>query len=193
MLQAGNKKLDRSILIYSQTPGKSCPNCKGCFKTCYAMKSYRMYPNVKTAWDRNFRLAKTKPVAWRAGIENELKRTKKRVVRIMGAGDFFSQDHVDLWTAVAKAHPDFRFYGYTKTDGLFDFSALKALPNVNIVSSVLPDGSINYGPASWVSEKAKETGFDVCPITAGTLPKTAKCGRECTLCMEKQHVLFVIH
>ena len=37
------------------------------------------------------------------------------VVRLHDSGDFYSQEYLDAWKAVAKALPDMVFYAYTKS------------------------------------------------------------------------------
>ena len=67
----------------SLPPKKSCPNCKFCDQKelglkCYAVKAYVQYPNVRTAWEENFYMAKKWPVAFSNEIIQYLSQTKKK-------------------------------------------------------------------------------------------------------------------
>ncbi len=53
------------------TPGKACANCSACRRDCYAIRPYKRYPNVKKAWDHNFRLARH-VTAWRGSVRDRV-------------------------------------------------------------------------------------------------------------------------
>jgi hypothetical protein len=61
-----------------------------------------------------------------------------QALRIHDSGDFYAPQYIDKWTEIAKAHPDLKFYAYTKShhpklrERLNEF---EKLPNVNIVQS----------------------------------------------------------
>jgi len=187
-LTRGNKKLDKSILGWSLPPIKSCLNCGDCHKSCYAMKAYRLYPACKNAWDRNFDIAKSgefKPL-----IINQLSVAKKvSTVRIHVSGDFFSQEYINNWCEIIKTYPNFKFYTYTKVMSLFDFDALKNIPNMNLINSIADDGKINFGDDVRI-EELKAMGYRICPAT---LHNNVKCGVNCTLCHDYNKVGFKLH
>lgn len=192
LMSKGNGKLDKSVLGWSITPVKSCLNCKDCKKDCYALKPYNRYPCVKTAWDRNFELAKTNEFV--AYIIDQISRCKKEVVvRIHVAGDFFSQDYIDAWEKIAWTFPNVKFYSYSKVMDRFNFNNILKLDNVNIINSIASDGGINFGDADRVTELV-ELGYSVCPATQ---KKDVICGgtldNSCTLCHTNDKVCFVQH
>lgn len=49
-----------------------------------------MYPNVRKAWDDNYKLAKRNPDKLFGDLDEFLAKTKKKYFRIHVAGDFFS-------------------------------------------------------------------------------------------------------
>ena len=57
-IRKGNRKIG-TMPNFSLPPLKSCSEeaCRTCGKACYARKSYRIYPEVKRAWDGNMELA----------------------------------------------------------------------------------------------------------------------------------------
>jgi len=189
VLQAGNKKLSRDILIFNLPPGKSCLNCKECYKTCYARKAYRQYPNVKISWNYNLELAKNDPDKLFNSIVNQLKSTKKNIIRIHSSGDFFSQDYIDLWEKIIKSFPDKRFYVYTKVNKLLDFSNIRKLNNFNLIKSFI-DGHLNYGSIDYCNKLVKNHGAFLCPATKG---KAIACGQDCNYCINNSRPVFIEH
>lgn len=189
-LTKGNEKLHKSILGWSITPVKSCLNCKGCAKDCYALGPYHRWPDVKAAWDRNFELAKADN--FKADVIGQIKRSRTcKAVRIHVAGDFFSQEYINTWAEIVKTCPEKRFYGYTKVMHMFDFETLVNLPNMNLINSIARDGKINFGDETRVKE-LQDMGYRVCPAT---IPgNDVVCGGDgCTLCQEYDKVCFHIH
>ena len=162
---AGNSKLDPSVLIFDLMAVISCGNCKDCAGPCYAMKAQRQYADVYNKRALNLWLAVHAPDYLESLIREQLRKSKKRYVRLHSAGDFFSQSYLDMWARIAADFPRKKFYFYTKMDcagsGL-DFSAFLALRNVNRVLSVLPDGRINFGSWDYVQTLVKE-GYKLCP------------------------------
>lgn len=189
VLQAGNKKLSRDILIFNLPPGKSCLNCKECYKTCYARKAYRQYPNVKISWNYNLELAKNDPDKLFNSIVNQLKSTKKDIIRIHSSGDFFSQGYIDLWEKIIKNFPNKKFYVYTKVNKLLDFSNIRKLNNFNLIKSFI-DGHLNYGSIDYCNKLVKNHGAFLCPATKG---KGIRCGQDCNYCINNSRPVFIEH
>jgi hypothetical protein len=192
LLSKGNAKLDKSVLGWSITPVKSCLNCSECKKDCYALGPYRRYPNVKTAWDRNFDLAKSGEFL--NHIVDQLSKVKKPVVvRIHVAGDFFSQRYINAWSAIANQFSHIKFYTYTKVSDKFDFTPFTSLDNTNLIDSIAFDGGINFGDQERV-DFLVENGYTVCPATQG---KDVICGgnkeNSCTICHTNDKVCFIKH
>jgi hypothetical protein len=199
-MQSGNTKLDKSIKIFNLPAGKSCPNAKDCYKTCYARKAERRFPEINKKGEiakggpavsraRNFRMAKEVPDLLKAQILKHLK--KGDLVRIHESGEFFSQEYLDMWTEIVKARPDVTFYTYTKTEQMWNWSKIKALPNFNLVSSLI-NGKKNYGPEEEITITAKSLGIPICPCRKNN---KVKCGIDCTICSTPGNsaVLFVQH
>ena len=189
VLQAGNKKLSRDILIFNLPPGKSCLNCKECYKTCYARKAYKQYPNVKISWNYNLELAKNDPDKLFNSIVNQLKSTKKNIIRIHSSGDFFSQGYIDLWEKIIKNFPNKKFYVYTKVNKLLDFSNIRKLNNFNLIKSFI-DGHLNYGSIDYCNNLVKNHGAFLCPATKG---KGIRCGQDCNYCINNSRPVFIEH
>ena len=191
-LTEGNSKVD--ALIFDLLAIVTCLNCKSCKSTCYAIKAQRQYSDTLLKRTINTWLAKHDLPTLQKIIIDQLSHTKRTIVRIHSSGDFLSQAYIDMWTSIAAMFPHIRFYTYSKVLHIFDFSAFEALPNTNIVRSILPDGSINYGPEDYVKAKAKEFNATICPYRAGMKKENKPhCGRSCFKCVSNQLVLFVQH
>lgn len=187
----GNVKV--KALLFSLPPVQACLNHKSCASTCYAVKSYRQYPSVRNLWNDNMLLATTNLWSLYDDLRTQLKTTKQNIVRIHQSGDFISQAYVDMWATIATEFPNVLFYAYTKVDHLFDFSRFEALPNTNLITSMI-NGQRNYGSLSYVTKLASDTGAIVCPATHGENKDSVKCGLTCFHCMTKgAKVTFVQH
>lgn len=168
--------------------GRVCPGC-------YAQKAQRIYPAVTPARNRRLEISKSKTFV--SSISTELTQTKKqfKYVRIHSSGDFYSQEYIDKWTAIAKAHPEIKFYAFTKRMKEFNFTKLMSLKNTSIIDS-LKFGRLNYGNKEEMTALAKKhNNVTICPDTMGD--KNAICGVTCEYCMTKdaqnKGILFVQH
>jgi len=183
-MSRGNKKLDKSILIWSLPAVLTCPNCSQCAAKCYARKAERAYPQVLPARKRN--LYATRQAWFVPAMVAYIKRSSSRVVRIHESGDFYSQAYADKWSAIIAACPEKQFYAYTK-------SPYRPAPaaNLNIVESILPTGQVNFGKPCDIDAIHSETGFPICPATVPG--NNVTCGCSCTLCQITPNVLFYAH
>jgi len=186
-MMKGNTKLAKNIKTFNLPAILSCPNSKDCAKDCYAKKAERLRPVVRASRSRNFRMAKENTQMLKKRILQHLE--KGDVVRIHESGDMFSQEYLDMWYEIAKERPDVMFYTYTKTEHIWDWSKIKALPNFNLVSSFV-GGKINFGPEEEIKIRAQEFGVPICPCRKGN---KIKCGIDCRLCWTEPQVLFVKH
>lgn len=208
VLSYGNRKLSKKIAIFNLLAIVTCPICADCKDTCYAKKAQNGYPS---AWDKRMMLtwlALTNLSLLESLICADLDKIVMgkahkdvKYVRIHESGDFWNQSYVDMWTRIIAKYPTLRFYFYTKTDSIFDFSKMFALNNqkndkrVNMVKSILPNGMINYGNIDYLNYQLRFFNFHVCPYgftsANGEKIKT-HCG-ECTICLDHEYVLFLDH
>jgi len=189
LLQSGNQKLSRDILVFNLPPGRSCLDHKQCYKTCYARKAYRQYPAVKISWNYNLDLAINNPDKLYCLLTEQLKNTKKDKIRIHSSGDYFSQDYLDLWEKIIRNFPDKRFYAYTKSNKILNFNKINKLKNFNLINSFIA-GKLNYGSAVHCDNLVKNHDAFLCPATKG---KGTTCGLDCNYCITKNKPVFIIH
>ncbi len=101
----------------------TCPGAGACQTYCYAMKgSYVMFKAVSMALARMLNFLLNDPAGFVNQLNSEIasarskyaKKGARIVVRWHEAGDFFSNEYLDVAYGVAKANPDVGFYAYTK-------------------------------------------------------------------------------
>ena len=133
----GNRKLGRSVGSVNRMPGGTCPGASSwCEGACYA-KAF-MY--------------KVRGIHNRYQAETiELPNKLPRLVRIHAAGDFDSVAYIEWWIDVVRAHPDVRFWAYTRSwvidDLLPALERLRVEPNVQLFAST--DPGMAEPPTGW--------------------------------------------
>ena len=133
-ISAGNTKTGK-IPAVSLPPIKSCGNCRYCRNKCYALKSYRMYPAVKNAWDSNYDLWKTSPMDYYLQLHEYLNKYKPGFFRYHVSGDIPDQLYLDMIKTLARDHKDTKFLVFTK---MFDFDYRNIPGNLSVVFSLFP-------------------------------------------------------
>lgn len=193
IIRRGDMKVDEIVGMTCLKEGRTCLNCKECWKTCYARKASLLYPSTYNYRVLYTHLAETNLNRYRdilsASIDENI-LTGMKYLRPHEAGDFFSQKYVDMWDGIIKDFPNLDFYFYTKVDGILNFKEIERNHNLNIVRSILPNGMKNYGSYEWLIEMHEKYGYPICPFSKQD--DNTKCGR-CTICMEHEHVLFLEH
>lgn len=168
--------------------GTCCCNCPG----CYAQTGHYVKSNVRAslAW-RTF-LVRVH-MAWvENAINAQIAAFQIKMVRIHAAGDFFSNEYVQMWTRIAQANPDTIFWTYTKTA----FQAVRefdGLSNANVVKSLV-NGGFNFGHAGYLVRLYHEL------VKAGKSVWICRCGIDkdqhcntCHHCFSSEYVLFLEH
>lgn len=133
---AGAKLQMHKIPSFNVLPGVTCPNKKECFGWCYAMGGHPM------AWQAASSPARAKQTRslglaerddWVARMNAQLDKLKDGTTfRIHVAGDFYSPEYIKKWIKIADAHPNLKFYAYTKSHQMQGIKALEKRPNVTI-------------------------------------------------------------
>lgn len=129
----GNAKI-KGIPSLSLLSGYACPQANKCMakvdiKTkklidgpnqiyrCFSASQEVQYPNVFDQRKYNFDLLRACKTSEEMAdlIQSSLPVTKKKIIRLHVAGDFFNQNYFDAWMIVANNNPDLTFYAYTKS------------------------------------------------------------------------------
>lgn len=137
IISKGNSKIGK-IANVSLRPVKDCINCKACKNDCYALKAYRMYPNVRKAWDNNSKLLRGNMPSFFAQLHTFLDTYKGKLFRYHVAGDIINLPHYQYIYSTAQDYPNIKFLVFTKS-----FDALLAMPsrtpkNLTVVLSLFP-------------------------------------------------------
>lgn len=100
---------------------KTCPNAGACATVCYARNGTYNFSNVKRRHTQNLEYILEDPQGWFAQMLEEVSKPKMRGkhVRIHDAGDFFSQDYLEMWLRLSRLVPEVTFYCYTKEVSMF--------------------------------------------------------------------------
>lgn len=98
-----------------------CPNADACASFCYARNGTYNFRNVKQRHVANLEYTLNYPEQFKEQMiaECSKKNMKGKFVRIHDAGDFYSEQYLELWLDIAKAVPQVTFYCYTKEVSMF--------------------------------------------------------------------------
>ncbi len=131
-ISKGNSKVG-NIPNFSIRPVSDCTNCKTCSKTCYALKAWKQYPNVRKAWTTNSQNAHKGNLS---EVREYLEKHNPEYFRIHVAGDFFSREYWNAWLDIVTDFPSVKFLAFTKS---FDSVRGSAIPsNLSLVQSAFP-------------------------------------------------------
>ena len=146
-----NSKLGK-IPNISLIPIKDCGDCDHCKSDCYAVKAWRQYPNVRTAWKGNSQAFRNDPAAAMLEVHKYLEKKNPRFFRIHVAGDFLNQAHVAVWIKCAESFPNTKFLAFTKMANL-NYSDTP--DNLTIIHSQWPGRDVTSqqsGTRAWVQD-----------------------------------------
>jgi hypothetical protein len=168
--------------------GTCCCNCPG----CYAQVGCYTFFSTRVSLARRTLLIRLDMDFVERAIKAQIKARKIKYVRIHAAGDFFSEEHVQMWVRIARESPNTIFWTYTKTR-FTSCAVFDALPNCNIVKSLV-DGKVNYGKAGYIVALYKDLK------ARGKSVWICRCGFDgnqhcagCHHCYSAEYVLFLEH
>jgi len=106
------------------TNGKNfnvCPQAGACASFCYARNGTYLFKNVRGRHIANLEYILEEPERWFTQMLEEVSRPKMegKHIRIHDAGDFFSEEYLQMWLKIASLTPKVTFYCYTKEVSLF--------------------------------------------------------------------------
>jgi len=102
----------------------TCLGALACRAVCYAKQGSYTWKNTVAARQRA--LDATLTDSFVDDAIADIKRMRGvGVVRIHDSGDYYNQEYLNKWIAIARAFPDIIFYSYTKS-AVLDFSAAPA-------------------------------------------------------------------
>lgn len=125
----------------------TCPGAGACKVYCYAKKGgYVQWKASSMSQTRTLNYLLNDPAGFKTQLTNEIKSEERKyekkntkiVIRWHDAGDFFSDEYLQLAYGIAKTFPNIDFYAYTKMAGV----AMGSKPDnfrVNFSGGATPD------------------------------------------------------
>lgn len=177
-LSVGNMKIGRTVNLPISPIQGCCHNCIVCAKSCYAIKAYRLYKNVKAAWDKNLGMINEDPECLEE-VYNYIVSRRKPVefFRIHTSGDFINREYFLKWCDIAKRTPEVNYLAFTKNYDLINENVDMIPENMNVVFSGwtgLAMENPNNFPVAWLND-----GIET------RIPETAtECSGSCETCKD---------
>ena len=141
-ISKGNKKIGR-VHNFSMAPGITCPNCDCCLPYCYDVKAVLQYGNVVNARAENTVMMYMDMEKTFSMIDTYISsRRAHKFFRWHVSGDIISVEYFDHMVTIARNHPDWIFWTYTKAYKyvnlwLYQHGGKSALPgNLSVMFSV---------------------------------------------------------
>ncbi len=140
-ISKGNRKIGM-VHNFSMAPGITCANCSGCLAYCYDIKAVLQYKNVVKARAENTVLMQLYRGATFDAIDKYISAQKAhKYFRWHVSGDILDVDYFDSMVRIARNHPDWIFWTYTKNyravNAWLDANTKDALPaNLSVMFSV---------------------------------------------------------
>ena len=189
-ISQGNTKLGK-IPNISLPPVITCPNSSECRKDCYAVKSWKQYRNVRTAWTANLTEYLTEPVRYFDTISEYCTSTKSTHFRWQVSGDIIDQEYLIGMIKVAIENPKTEFLAFTKHYDILP--RIESIPaNLRLVASAWPGmdlpAHVREYPIAWLStDNRRELRQRV----------AYQCEGKCDSCLEcfstSRDVVFELH
>ena len=173
LLTVGNQKVGKDVLIFSLPPLKTCTPTKWCREHCYALKNRFVWKTVRESLNWKFEESKKENFVKR--VNNEIKKSKKKYVRIHASGDFYNIKYVNKWIEIVKNNPDKLFLAFTKREDLKDvLRKLEALPNMQLYGS-LDESKLKTSFKKWAAIEGTKVSEKYRTCNMGC----KKCGYKC--------------
>lgn len=206
-LVEGNTKLGKKVYHASTLPTKkeftitlkngetitekgTCPTtCNGCYGTegRYKCSSTLFWIAKRTELLRRY------PDAYFLLMAIQIKHENVEKLRIHATGDFITGE-ASGYINVLKQFPDLKAWTYTKCKVVGEIAELNALPNCNVVKSIIPGHGFNFGTVAYIANmyyllKRRNKSVYIC--RCGIDPNQ-HCS-DCNGCSDHEYVLFIEH
>ncbi len=174
-ISAGNSKLGKNTTNISFPPVSTCRKDAPCHNKCYALKSFRMYPNVRNAWGQNLEIYQEDPLGFFKQLSEHINKKKPELFRFMVSGDMPDKNFFMLMCQLCEKTPHTNYLCFTKR---YDYVTPEMIPgNLKVILSTWPGMELpKVGPLedlsyAWISDDER------CPTK-----HIFKCGGSCELC-----------
>lgn len=119
LLVAGNSTMPKTVGIFNLPALTTCLPSEWCREHCYALKGRFCWSNVKSA--HKWHLRQSRRTNFVDKMVKEIKRRKFLFVRVHISGDFYSEEYIAKWAAIARACSGVIFRTNTKRIDFLQF------------------------------------------------------------------------
>lgn len=113
-VSTGNRKIGKCLNL-STMPGLSCGNSTACLDTCYAIRSATYYRTCIKAWSKNLYMVRHHLADTFCQMDAKMSRRKsEKYLRLHVAGELESADELEMFIGLARLHPEYQCWTYTK-------------------------------------------------------------------------------
>lgn len=109
-ISKGNRKMG-AIPSVSLPPKVTCPVCE-CWEKCYAAKMARIYPNVKSSYERNLEILLDNPDEYWKQVKEAV--AMNRFFRFHVSGDIPTYEYLEKMVETARENPHCQILAFTK-------------------------------------------------------------------------------
>lgn len=120
-LSTGNGKLNKTsakagyrVIGFGLPAVDTCPGASACKGICFATQGTYRFRKVREVRASNWEASRSATFV-QDMVASLRARRSRNTVRVHDSGDFYSQEYLDSWFAIARALPGKRFYAYTKS------------------------------------------------------------------------------
>lgn len=208
-----NTKLGKGIAGFSLPAVTTCPGrTKLCEGICYATSGFFRFKNVRESLKRSYQQSLER--GFIESVSSEISRRRSiAAIRLHPSGDFYSAEYIRAWTAIARAAPGTKFWGYTRSwrvpELVGSLQSLAELENVQLFASIDEETKANTAkadktnaerPPAWLRLADVVDSWDQVDSTYVRCPnlrnKNITCAK-CTYCFKpagkKPNVAFTKH
>ncbi len=172
---------DKIGWIYNTSfpPVESCVNNAPCVKKCYSLKSYRVFPTVKYAYNKNYRLYRDSHEHYFWLFQAWLQKRRPAYFRYFVGGDIPNQAYLDGMVKTAEMYSDTMFLAYTKKY-MLDYTYAAKQANLQVIFS------------TWIDWPYEVSGLPIARVRMDQgqeLPKNSiACAWKCDKCFVCWHL-----
>ncbi len=158
----GNMKMGRGKHAphsISLPPGRTCAPGVPCLQDCYARKSmYRLYHNVRTAWDHNLSIWQRTPGRFEQVVTGHVAQHRPHFFRWHIGGDIPDLLYLEMMARVAANVPNTKFLCFTKRHDFALVFADRLPQNLQLVLSMWPGfGDVDATfPRAWMQDGTED-------------------------------------
>lgn len=185
-ISKGNRKIG-FVHNFSMAPGHTCVNCSGCIGWCYDIKACWQYLNVRIARAENTAMMWKDRIKTFQQIDKYISKCRAhKAFRWHVSGDILDMDYFDRMCQIARKHPDWVFWTYTK-----NYHAVNAWIKAHGETKESIPANLSVMFSVWNGMPCPNT-YDMPTFTCvmdgmESAPDAWKCPGNCQICLDSKH------